>query len=48
MMNAIQPLVDCSLQQISLDTKSIGRANAAHRRILAAIAEGDAKAAQQA
>jgi GntR family transcriptional repressor for pyruvate dehydrogenase complex len=48
MMNSIRPLVDFSLGKITLDEASITRANAAHRKILAAIVARDREAARQA
>jgi GntR family transcriptional regulator, transcriptional repressor for pyruvate dehydrogenase complex len=48
MMNSIQPLVDRSLHEITLGAEGIARANLAHRKILAAIADGDANGAREA
>jgi DNA-binding FadR family transcriptional regulator len=48
MMNSIQPLVDRSLQEISLGAQGIARANLAHRKILDAISGGDANGARDA
>jgi FCD domain len=41
-------LVDRSLHEITLGAKGIARANLAHRKILAAIADGDANGAREA
>ncbi len=48
MMNSIQPLVHQSLHEIPIGKAGIGRANEAHRKILGAIAGGDADGAREA
>jgi DNA-binding FadR family transcriptional regulator len=48
MMNSIQPLVDHSREVIFIGAEGIARSNLAHRKILDAIATGDANRAREA